>query len=46
MWHAATGEELWSAVPDPCCMDWADLSPDGRHVAWTGCPGTRAYSLG
>ena len=46
VWHVATGEELWSAVPDPCCMDWADLAPDGRHVVWTGCPGTRVYAIG
>jgi WD40 repeat protein len=45
VWDVNTGAELWSTVPDPCCMDWADLSPDGRQVVWTGCPGTRVYSV-
>lgn len=40
-----TGEQVWAVRPDPCCVDWADLSPDGRQVVWVGCPGMRVFDL-
>ena len=45
LWHPDSGAELWWAVPDPCCIDFADLAPDGRHVAWAACPGMRVYRV-
>ena len=45
LWHAGSGRELWWAVPDPCCVDFADLAPDGRHVAWAACLGMRVYRV-
>ncbi|HSJ05158.1 MAG TPA: hypothetical protein VK936_00565, partial [Longimicrobiales bacterium] len=44
LWSVASGRQIWTDTPDVCCMDWGDLSADGRTVAWTGCPGTRLYS--
>lgn len=41
-----TGEQVWASRPAPCCVDWADLSPDGRRVIWVGCPGMREFELG
>lgn len=46
VWNTFTGEELWRVTPDPCCIDWGALAPQGRAVAWAGCPGGRLYSLG
>jgi hypothetical protein len=45
LWSVASGRLVWSATPDVCCLDWGDLSADGRSVAWTACPGTRVYRL-
>ena len=46
VWDVPSGEEVWSSIPDPCCVDWADIAPDGRHVIWAGCPGMRLYAVG
>lgn len=40
-----TGEQVWARRPAPCCVDWADLSPDGGRVIWVGCPGMREFEL-
>jgi hypothetical protein len=40
-----TGEQIWAARPAPCCVDWGDLSPDGRQALWVGCPGMRVFDL-
>jgi WD40 repeat protein len=45
VWDVDTGSQIWSVTPDPCCIDHADLAPDGRHVAWAGCPGARLYAI-
>lgn len=45
VWDVESGKQLWGLVPDPCCMDWADIAPDGRHVVWAACPGLRLYAL-
>ena len=45
LWHPGSGTELWWAIPDPCCVDFADLAPDGGHVAWAACPGMRVYRV-
>jgi WD40 repeat protein len=45
VWDVTTGRQIWSVTPDPCCIDHADLAPDGRHVAWAGCPGARLYAI-
>ncbi|MEJ2205883.1 MAG: WD40 repeat domain-containing protein [Gemmatimonadota bacterium] len=46
VWDVPSGREIWSTVPDPCCIDHGDLSPDGTHVVWAGCPGVRIYEVG
>lgn len=45
VWDVATGSQISSVRPDPCCVDWADLSRDGSRVIWAGCPGVRVYAL-
>ena len=45
VWDVRSGEEVWHATPDPCCVDWGDISPDGRSVVWAGCPGMRLYAV-
>jgi WD40 repeat protein len=44
-WDVPSGSAVWAIRPNPCCVDWADLSPDGRLVVWAACPGMRLYSL-
>lgn len=45
VWDVPRGEEIWAIQPDPCCIDWADLSPDGGYVVWAACPGAFLYGL-
>ncbi|MEN8376959.1 MAG: WD40 repeat domain-containing protein [Gemmatimonadota bacterium] len=45
VWDVARGEQIWAVRPAPCCIDWGDISSDGSHVAWAGCPGMRVYRL-
>lgn len=45
VWDVPTGKQVWAVRPDTCCIDWADIAPDGRRVAWAGCPGARLYPL-
>ena len=46
VWDTESGREIWQVCPDPCCMDWGDISADGRLVAWAACPGVRVYEVG
>ena len=46
VWDVESGTQVWSASPEPCCRDQADIHPDGRHVIWGGCPGTRLFAFG
>lgn len=45
VWDVDSGQQIWGVRPDPCCIDRAHLSPDGRRFLWAGCPGTRVYEL-
>ncbi len=46
VWDVPSGQEIWSTVPDRCCIDLGDISPDGRYAVWAGCPGVRVYEVG
>lgn len=45
VWDVRSGSQLWAVRPEPCCVDWADLSRDGKRVVWTACPGMAVYQL-
>lgn len=45
VWDVASGTGIWTATPDPCCIAWGDISPDGSAVAWAACSGMRVYPL-
>lgn len=45
LWDVGACEQVWTVTPDPCCFDGVDVSADGTRIVWTGCPGTRLYSL-
>ena len=46
LWDVESGSQIWAERPDPCCIDYADISPDGRYVFWAACPGMRLYAVG
>jgi WD40 repeat protein len=46
VWDVPSGTELWSVIPPACCVEQADINPEGRRVIWAGCRGMRMYEVG
>ena len=46
VWNPIFGNQIWADRPAPCCVDHADISPDGGYVFWAACPGSRLYGSG
>lgn len=46
VWNPVFGNQIWGDRPAPCCLDHADIAPDGRYVFWAACPGSRLYGSG